>query len=147
MKSTLQYMRVFSCVYEWFYMCVPGLKFIYQHIHLLSSFMRNRTGCTIYFCKIYQREGKAQREVRMVALVAWELTSSSTDHTSGTERLCLVRSTLIKKKIEFSSYIHYKEIQNGAVAKSYIDLTASPYMVKYLRISIYILGSPSSYMT
>jgi hypothetical protein len=30
-----------------------------------------------------------------------------------------VMSTLIKKKIKFSSYM-YKEIQNGAVAKSYM---------------------------
>jgi hypothetical protein len=34
----------------------------------------------------------------------------------------------------------YKEIQNGAVAKSYManKLTASSYMEKYLRISSYI---------
>ncbi len=41
----------------------------------------------------------------------------------------------------FLIYVQYKEIQNGVV-------TASSYMVKYLRISSYtVLGIPSSYMT
>ena len=41
----------------------------------------------------------------------------------------------------FLIYVQYKEIQNGVV-------TASSYMVKYLRISSYtVLGIPPSYMT
>ncbi len=40
------------------------------------------------------------------------------------------------KKIE-KNFLIYKDIQKGAVAKSYI-LTASTYMTKYLRISSYI---------
>ncbi len=50
------------------------------------------------------------------------------------------RATLIKKKTKISSYIRkfiWERLQ------SHIWLTASSYMVKYLRI----LGSPSSYMT
>ncbi len=46
-------------------------------------------------------------------------------------------SSLIKKKIKFSSYT-YKEIQNGAVSKSYTYVTNGLLiysMVKYLRIS------------
>ncbi len=35
-------------------------------------------------------------------------------------------------------FLIYKEIQGGAVAKSYIWLPASSYMGKYLRISSYI---------
>ncbi len=42
--------------------------------------------------------------------------------------------TLIKK----SNFLAYKEIHNGAVAKSYTWLTASSYLVKYLCISSYI---------
>ncbi len=42
---------------------------------------------------------------------------------------------LIKKKIKFSSYI--ENTQKGSVAKSYMWLTASSYMVKYLRSSSY----------
>jgi hypothetical protein len=50
-------------------------------------------------------------------------------------------TTLIKKKIKFSSYIReIQEIHNGAVAKSYMTngLLESSYMGKYLRISSYI---------
>ncbi len=52
--------------------------------------------------------------------------------------------TLIKKEIKFSSYIWKFRMEQ---LQSLIWLTASSYMVKYLRISSYILGSPSSYMT
>ena len=45
--------------------------------------------------------------------------------------------SLIKKKIKLSSYI-YKEIQNGAVAKSYMTNGLLIYGEKYLRISSYI---------
>ncbi len=51
---------------------------------------------------------------------------------------CLTAVTVLhwnKKKIKFFSNT-YKEIKNGAVAKSYI--TASSYIGKYLRISSYI---------
>ncbi len=44
--------------------------------------------------------------------------------------------TLIKKKNQI--FLIYKEIQKGAVAKSYMTKAASSYMVKYLRISTYI---------
>ncbi len=40
----------------------------------------------------------------------------------------------------------YKEIQNGAVAKSYVTIMASSYIVKYCAFP-HILGSPFSYMT
>ncbi len=52
--------------------------------------------------------------------------------------------TLIKKKIEFSLNIRKFWVEQ---LQSHIWLTASPYMGKYLRISSYIIGSPSSYMT
>jgi hypothetical protein len=42
---------------------------------------------------------------------------------------------MIKKKIKI--FLIYKEIQNGAVAKSY-KTNASSYMRKYLNISSYI---------
>ncbi len=52
--------------------------------------------------------------------------------------------TLIKNKIKFSLYLRkYRREQ----LQSHIWLTSSLYMVKYLRISSYIIGSPSSYMT
>jgi hypothetical protein len=38
--------------------------------------------------------------------------------------------TTLIKKIRFSSYIK-KKIQKGSVAKSYMTITASSYMVKY----------------
>jgi hypothetical protein len=44
------------------------------------------------------------------------------------------KNALIKRKQNFP---HNKEIQKGAVAKSYIVM-ASSYMTKYLRISSYI---------
>ncbi len=47
----------------------------------------------------------------------------------------LLLTTLIKKKIKFSSY--YKEIQSGAVAKSYLTNGRHIYR-KYLPISSYI---------
>ncbi len=41
-------------------------------------------------------------------------------------------------KKENTIFLIYKEIQNGTVAKSYMTITASLYMRKYLRISSYI---------
>jgi hypothetical protein len=35
-------------------------------------------------------------------------------------------------------FLIYKEIQDGAVAKSYMKVTTSSYMGKYMRISSYI---------
>jgi hypothetical protein len=51
--------------------------------------------------------------------------------------------TLIKKKIRFSSY--YKEIQGGAVAKSY--MTNGLLINGEIFAHFLILGSPSPYMT
>ncbi len=49
-------------------------------------------------------------------------------------------------KKENQIFLIYKEIQSGAVAKSY--MTATSYMGKYLPIFlIYALESPFSYMT
>jgi hypothetical protein len=48
--------------------------------------------------------------------------------------LCLVHND----KKENQIFLIYKEILNGAVAKSYMTITASSYMVKNLRISSYI---------
>ncbi len=62
----------------------------------------------------------------------------------GTE---IFTCALIKKKIKFSSHIRKFRMEQ---LQSHVWLTASSYMVKYLRISSYIrhiLGSPSSYMT
>ncbi len=62
------------------------------------------------------------------------LMSSACVHLSPS---LLLHRTLIKKEIQI--FLIYKEIQNGAVPKSYsIWLTASSHMVKYLRISSYI---------
>ncbi len=41
-------------------------------------------------------------------------------------------------KKENHIFLLYKEIQMESVAKSYMTITASSYMVKYLRISSYI---------
>jgi hypothetical protein len=71
--------------------------------------------------------------------------------------LLIIKSSMPVSSITLSLAIHceksksiflkYKEIQNRAVAKSYMTrLTASSYRVKYLRISSYI-RNPSSYMT
>jgi hypothetical protein len=47
--------------------------------------------------------------------------------------------TLLKKKTKISSYtVLYKEIQKGAVAKSYMTNGLLIYMYKYLRISSYV---------
>jgi hypothetical protein len=43
-----------------------------------------------------------------------------------------------KKENQIFLIYVYEEIQNGAVAKSYLTITASSYVVKYLRISSYI---------
>ncbi len=51
---------------------------------------------------------------------------------------------LTKKKIKLSSYIRKFRVE---MLQSYIWLTASSYMRKYLRISSYIIGSPSSFAT
>ncbi len=51
---------------------------------------------------------------------------------------------LMKKKIKVSSYMRKFRMEQ---LQSHIRLTASSYTGKYLRISSYILGSPSSYMT
>ncbi len=53
-------------------------------------------------------------------------------------------AALIKKKIKFSSYLRKFRVEQ---LQSHIWLTATSYMGKYLRISSYISGSPSSYMT
>ncbi len=59
--------------------------------------------------------------------------------------LCL--RTFTDKK-ENQIFLIYKEIRNGAVAKSYMSNCLLIYdYSKYLRISSYILGSSSSYMT
>ncbi len=75
----------------------------------------------------------------------WQDRKPGTLYTLWCVRGGKVVSTLIKKKIKLSSY---KEIQTGAVAKSYsIWLTASSNMTKYLRNSSYCTwGGPSSYM-
>ncbi len=59
--------------------------------------------------------------------------------------LCIPNTDKKENKIFFLIYV-YKEIQNGAVAKSYMTNGLS-YTEKYLRISSYLIGSPSSYMT
>ncbi len=56
----------------------------------------------------------------------------------------LVLSTLIKKKVKFSSYIRKFRMEQ---LQSHIWLTTFSYMGKYLYIPIILLGSPSSYMT
>ena len=48
----------------------------------------------------------------------------------------ILHCALIKKKTTI--FLIYQEIQKGAVAKSYMTLTASSHMTKYLRISSYI---------
>jgi hypothetical protein len=53
-------------------------------------------------------------------------------------------NSLCTDKKENPVFLIYKEIQNGAVAMSYMT-KASSYVVKYLLISS--LGSPSSYTT
>ncbi len=55
-------------------------------------------------------------------------------------------SGFLTDKKENKIFLIYKETQNGAVAKSYMT-KASSSLVKYLRISSYIMGSPSSYKT
>jgi hypothetical protein len=50
--------------------------------------------------------------------------------------VCLGRGCTDKK--ENKIFLIYKEIQNEAVAKSNMTITASPYIGKYLRISSYI---------
>jgi hypothetical protein len=53
-------------------------------------------------------------------------------------------------KKENQIFLIYKDIQNGAVAKSYMTTgLLIQYMGKYLRMHAFphILGSPSSYMT
>ncbi len=52
--------------------------------------------------------------------------------------------TLIKKKIKFSSYIRKFRTEQ---LQSHRLLTASSYMEIFAHFLIYILGSPSSYMT
>jgi hypothetical protein len=58
-------------------------------------------------------------------------------------RIFYMATTLIKKKIKFSSY---KRKFRRERLQSQIWLTASSYMVKYLHVSSYI-RSPFSYMT
>jgi hypothetical protein len=54
---------------------------------------------------------------------------------------------LYTAKKENQIFLIYKEIQNGAVAKSYMtNGLLSTHMGKYLH-TVHILGSPSSYMT
>jgi hypothetical protein len=60
-------------------------------------------------------------------------------NTRSESRGSRLQYTRIKKKSKFCKFfLRCKEIQNGAVAKSYIWLTASSYLVKYMRISSYI---------
>jgi hypothetical protein len=62
-------------------------------------------------------------------------------------KMSIVHASYTDKK-ENQIFLIYKEIQNGAVAKSYMtNGLLIQYIGKYLRISSYILGSPASYLT
>jgi hypothetical protein len=53
--------------------------------------------------------------------------------------------TVLKKENQI--FLIYKVIQNGAVAKSYMTNGLLIYGEKFAHFLIYVLGSPSSYMT
>ncbi len=85
----------------------------------------------------------------MNRLEEWKMQLEATNLVLETKYRSNIRNTYrtyYTDKKEKKIFLVYKEIQNGAVAKSYTQLTASSYMENICTFP-HKLGSPSSYMT
>jgi hypothetical protein len=97
--------------------------------------------CRIQMASVHRRPATPRPQSCSLLLLSLHVLSFCCEAEPLREACC----TLIKKKIKF--FLIVKEIQDGAVAKSYKTNGRLIYGEIFAHFLIYILGSPSSYMT